>query len=227
MTRRSRSGACGSAGSLANAHGSAHKGLAVETIPWRFTDKAAVAFSGQERVPVIRDGDRVVSDSWAIAEYLETTYPDRPSLFGGATGLAHARFVNAWTDSVMMGGIARLILRDLQDVVAPQDRAYFRQSREARFGMTLEAVQSGRETRVTEFRASLLPVRLVLGKQTWLGGEAPSYADYIVFGSLQWPRCVSRSSCSSAMIRSRFGGSACWTCSTGWRDRRPVLPDRS
>ena len=35
----------------------AHKGLAVETIPWRFTDKAALAFSGQERVPVIRDGD--------------------------------------------------------------------------------------------------------------------------------------------------------------------------
>ena len=58
--------------------------------------------------------------------------------------------------------------------------------------MTLEAVQAGRETRVAEFRASLLPVRLVLGKQIWLGGEAPSYADYIVFGSLQWPRCVSR-----------------------------------
>jgi glutathione S-transferase len=170
----------------------AHKGLAVETIPWRFTDKAALAFSGQERVPVIRDGDLVVSDSWTIAQYLEGTYPDRPSLFGGATGLAHARFVNAWADSVMMGGIARLILRDLLDVVAPQDHEYFRESREARFGTTLEAVQAGRETRVAEFRASLLPVRLVLGKQIWLGGEAPSYADYIVFGSLQWPRCVSR-----------------------------------
>jgi glutathione S-transferase len=170
----------------------AHKGLAVETIPWRFTDKAALAFSGQGRVPVIRDGDEVVSDSWAIAEYLDAKYPDRPSLFGGAKGPAHARFVNAWADSVMMGGIARLILRDLLDVVAPQDQTYFRQSREARFGMTLEAVQSGRETRVAEFRAALLPVRLVLGKQNWLGGEAPSYADYIVFGSLHWPRCVSR-----------------------------------
>ena len=37
----------------------AHKGLAVETVPWRFTDKAAIAFSGQKRVPVIRDGDTV------------------------------------------------------------------------------------------------------------------------------------------------------------------------
>jgi glutathione S-transferase len=36
------------------------------------------------------------------------------------------------------------------------------------------------------------PVRSVLQGQRWLGGAAPSYADYIVFGSLQWPRCVSR-----------------------------------
>jgi glutathione S-transferase len=58
--------------------------------------------------------------------------------------------------------------------------------------MTLEQVQDGRETRVAEFRASLLPVRLVLARQSFLGGDAPSYADYIVFGSLQWPRCTSR-----------------------------------
>ena len=170
----------------------AHKGLAVTTIPWRFTEKDALAFSGQGRVPVIRDCDRVVSDSWAIAEYLEDAYPERPSLFGGGAGQAHARFVNAWADGVMLGGIARLIVRDLLDVVAPRDQAYFRESREARFAMTLEKVQAGRATRVADFRASLLPVRLVLGRQAWLGGDAPSYADYIVFGNLQWPRCVSR-----------------------------------
>jgi glutathione S-transferase len=170
----------------------AHKGLPVETIPWRFTEKEALAFSGQGRVPVIRDGGTVVSDSWAIAEYLEDAYPDRPSLFGGPTGRAHARFINGWADGVMLGGIARLIVRDLLDVVDPKDRTYFRESREARFGMSLEAVQEGRETRVAEFRASLLPVRLVLSKQAFLGGSAPSYADHIIFGTLQWPRCVSR-----------------------------------
>jgi glutathione S-transferase len=169
-----------------------HKGLAVETVPWRFTEKEALAFSGQGRVPVIRDGDTVVSDSWAIAEYLEDTYPDRPSLFRGEGGRAHARFINAWADGVMLGGIARLIVRDLLDVVAAKDREYFRTSREARFGMALEAVQDGRETRVADFRTTLVPVRLVLGRQEFLGGGTPSYADYIVFGSLQWPRCASR-----------------------------------
>ncbi|HVC63286.1 MAG TPA: glutathione S-transferase family protein [Acetobacteraceae bacterium] len=168
----------------------AHKGLPVETVPWRFTDTREIAFSGQGRVPVIRDGETVVADSWAIAEYLEERYP-APALFGGATARAHARFINAWADSVMLGGIARLIVRDIFAVIDAGDRDYFRQSREARFGTTLEAVQAGRETRVAAFRESLLPVRLVLGRQPWLGGAAPSYADCIVAGTLMWPRCSS------------------------------------
>ena len=169
----------------------AHKGLPMETIPWRFADKPAIAFSGQGRVPVIRDGETVVFDSWAIAEYLEARYP-MPALFGSATAQAHARFINAWADSVLLGGIARLILRDIYDVIDPVDRAYFREAREARFGMTLEETQAGRETRVEAFRESLLPLRLVLRAQPWLGGATPSYADAIIAGTLMWPRCCSR-----------------------------------
>lgn len=169
----------------------AHKGLPVETIPWRFTDREAIAFSGQARVPVIRDEDTVVYDSWSIAEYLEAHYP-APTLFGGATGRAHALFVNAWADSVLLGGIARFIVRDLLDIIDPKDVAYFRSSREARFGTTLEAVQAGREDRLPAFRESLTPVRLVLRRQDWLGGAAPSYADHIVAGTLMWPHCASR-----------------------------------
>ena len=60
------------------------------------TDQAMIAFSGGERVPVLVDGDRTVTDSFRIAEYLEDTYSDRPSLFGSAAGRAHVRFVNAW-----------------------------------------------------------------------------------------------------------------------------------
>src|SRR5271154_6814477 len=102
----------------------AHKGLPVETIPWRFTEKEAIAFSGQARVPVIRDGDRIVFDSWSIAEHLEETCPT-PALFGGPIGRAHALFINSWADGVLLGGIARFIVRDLLDVIDPKDQAYF------------------------------------------------------------------------------------------------------
>ena len=161
----------------------AHKGLPVETVPWRFSDQEVIAFSGQAKVPVIRDDGTTVSDSWAIASYLEDHVPT-PTLFGGATGRAHAAFINAWADSVLVGGIARFIVRDVLDVIDASDRDYFRSSREARFGTTLEAVQDGRDSRVEAFRASLLPMRLVLRRQNWLGGSAPSYADHIVAGDV-------------------------------------------
>ena len=66
------------------------KGLEAEGTPWRFTEKQAIAPHGSEKVPVLLDRDKPVVDSWAIAEYLEDTYPDRPSLFGGAGGRAGA-----------------------------------------------------------------------------------------------------------------------------------------
>ena len=169
----------------------AHKGLPVETVPWRFTDRDVIAFSGQAKVPVIQDDGKVVFDSWTIAEYLEDQVPT-PTLFGAPTGRAHTLFINAWADAVLVGGIARFIVRDLIDVIDPKDRDYFRSSREARFGKSLEAVQEGREERLTAFRETLLPIRLVLRRQKWLGGAAPSYADHIVAGTLMWPRCASR-----------------------------------
>ena len=42
-----------------------HKGLEFETIPWRFTEKDAIAFSGQGLVPVLVDGSNIIHDSGA------------------------------------------------------------------------------------------------------------------------------------------------------------------
>ena len=39
-----------------------HKGLAVETVPWRFTEKDELPRPNAGRAPVIADGDRVVHD---------------------------------------------------------------------------------------------------------------------------------------------------------------------
>ncbi len=169
----------------------AHKGLAVETLPWRFGEKARLAASGQGLVPVLEDGATVVSDSWAIACHLEDQYPDRPSLFGGPGGRAMARFIAAWTDSVVHLGVARCVVKDIWDVIAPADQPYFRDSREKRFGMTLEQFVANRDATVLEFRASLGPLRFTLGKQPFLGGDSPNYADYTVFGAFMWARNVS------------------------------------
>jgi glutathione S-transferase len=169
----------------------AHKDLPVETVPWRFTDTDAIAFSGQGLVPVLVDEGTTVTDSWSIALYLEDRYPDRPSLFGGAGGVAPTRFVNAWADTVLNPGIVRLIAADIVRILHDHDKAYFRQTREARFGQPLEELCADRDSRLPAFRQTLEPLRALLGAQSWLGGAEPTYADFIVLGSFQWARCAS------------------------------------
>jgi glutathione S-transferase len=169
----------------------AHKGLEATSIPWRFTEKQAIAFSGQGLVPVLVDGKTTIADSWAIAEHLEDAYPNRPSLFEGDQSRALTRFVNSWADSVLHPWIARLVVRDILDVLAPADAAYFRESREQRFGTTLEALVADRAAQLPEFRKALQPVRITVRAQPFIAGEEPGYADYIVFGGFQWARAVS------------------------------------
>jgi glutathione S-transferase len=169
----------------------AHKGLSADTIPWCFTDKVAIAPHQSEKVPVLLDGETSVADSWAIANYLEDRYPDRPSLFGGEGGRAIGRMINWWGDVTIVGGVFPLIVADIPGHLKPVDAAYFRKSREARFGKPLEEVAATRDQAVAGFRKTLDPMRLTLRTQPFLGGGAPNYADYIVFGPFQWARVVS------------------------------------
>jgi glutathione S-transferase len=169
----------------------AHKGLAAQSIPWRFTEKAAISPHNSEKVPVLLDGDKAVLDSWVIANYLEDIYPDRPSLFGGEGGRAMGRMLNWWGDIAVIGGMFPLIVADIVEHLRPVDQVYFRQSREARFGKPLEQVVANRDSNVESFRKGLDPMRLTLKTQPFLGGAAPNYADYIVFGGFQWARAVS------------------------------------
>ncbi|MBQ8104212.1 MAG: glutathione S-transferase family protein [Afipia sp.] len=169
----------------------AHKDIKAETIPWRFSEKDAIAPHQSDKVPVFIDGETSVADSWAIANYLEDTYPDRPSLFGGEGGRAMGRMLNWWGDTVVLGGIFPMIAVDIHAHLRPADQAYFRKTREARLGKTLEDAASNRDQAVEGFRNALNPMRLTLKTQPYIGGESPNYADYIVFGPFQWARATS------------------------------------
>ena len=168
----------------------AHKGLSAETIPWCFTEKSAIAPHRSEKVPVLLDGDSAVVDSWTIANYLEDTYPDRPSLFGGEGGRAMGRMLNWWGD-----------VRDRRHVSAdhcrhpaqpeaggrglfPQKpRGALRQAAGRNHG---QPRQGGRG-----FSQIARSAAADVEDAAFLGGAAANYADYIVFGAFQWARVVS------------------------------------
>ena len=168
----------------------AHKGVAYQTVPWRYGDKAKIAATGQGAVPVIVDGDKMIHDSWSIANYLEDTYPQRP-LFGNSATRGAALMIKFWTERTLHPILVRLLILDIYAAIHESDRAYFRESREKRFGVTLEQLGADPEKYREQLQVALEPLRLTASEQPFIGGAAPTFADYIVFGALQWARCVS------------------------------------
>jgi glutathione S-transferase len=167
----------------------AHKGVPVEYRSVRFADVETIrGLGGQDKVPILVDGDRVIHDSWNIAVYLEAQFPDRPSLFGGTVGRALTRHINLWSDTTLGLAIRRLIAADFIYCLAPEDRAYYRRSREAQFGCTLEAYCADRERWLNEFAITIAPLEQTLTEQPYLAGDEPAYADYVLFSAFQYVR---------------------------------------
>lgn len=168
-----------------------HKGLPFNTTAWRVTEKDRIAFSRQGKVPVLIDGDHVISDSWTIAQYLEQTYSERPTLFGDMASKALAHFVTRWVDAFLMPSIFPMIVADIHAHLHPKDQDYFREGREQMLGATLETVAADRDQHLTSFRQRLSPLRTTLQQQPFLSGEHPLWSDYAVFSAFQWSRCIS------------------------------------
>ena len=168
-----------------------HKGLEPTIHPVRLTDKATIAFSGGKTVPVIRDGDTVVRDSWQIAEHLERAYPDRPSLFGGPTGQALCLFVNTWVDRTVVAAAFPALACDAIGIQDAADRDHFRASVEKFTGSTPEALKAQQPKNVEKLSRAVDPARAVLKRQAFLGGASACYADYALASVFQWARIVS------------------------------------
>jgi len=168
-----------------------HKGLEFESMPVCMSDKAAIAFSGGKTVPVIKDGDAVVRDSWKIAEHLESRYPDAPSLFGGQIGHGVTQAFNTWTDRVLVPAMLPVIVADIHERVDPRDDAYFRQMMEKIVRTTLEEARAQREAALGRLGRVIEPLQATFKRQAFMAGAAPAYADYILFSVFQWARVMS------------------------------------
>ncbi|MDR5901935.1 glutathione S-transferase N-terminal domain-containing protein [Halomonas icarae] len=167
----------------------AHKGLEAELRPWRFNDKEILAFADHDKVPVLVDGEAVVTDSYKILQYLDRTYPKAP-LIGEGLAAARARFFKHFAERTLAPAMLRTIIMDLLNAIHPDDRGYFRETREKRFGRTLEEFHSPSRG-LAQLDAALEPLRGLLKESEFIDGESPAAADYLVFGNFMWARCVS------------------------------------
>ena len=168
-----------------------HKALTFEAQPVAMSDKAAIAFSGGKTVPVIRDDQMVVRDSWKIAEYLEDRYPQGPSLFGGAIGRGVSQTFNTWVDRTVVPAMLPVIVADIHERVDPRDDGFFREMMEKFVRKTLEQTRVERDDALKRLGRALEPMQAALKRQPYVCGHEPAYADYILFSVFQWARVMS------------------------------------
>lgn len=167
----------------------AHKGLAFTTLAWRFQDKQALEFADYDKVPVLCDGDQVVTDSFDIMRYLDKAYPDAPVL-GEGVSYQRVLLFKYLVENSVNPALFRIIAMDLFAAIHPDDQAYFRKTREARFGCTLEEFHQPEQGKQL-LKTALAPFRELLKHSAFLDGDAPSGSDYLLFGSMMWAHVVS------------------------------------
>lgn len=147
-------------------------------------------------LPVIFDPrtGKVISDSLFIAMYLDDAYPDSgPALFPAQTRALQVVFANWIGPAVVLKARAPL-LQHIVALLAPPSEAYFRKTREMRFGMALEDIAPlGSDKRANlwkEVERGLDEVDTALGHngqgKTFVMGDTPSFADVIIASMVLW-----------------------------------------
>jgi glutathione S-transferase len=169
----------------------AHKGFDIDIVPGGFTGIMDRTGGRSERLPVIVDDGKWVLDSWLIAEYLDKTYPDRPTLIGDPGIKPLTEFIEGWLWRTAIGPWFRAFIVDYRDRSLPQDHEYVTTSRETMLGgQKLEAVSEEGKKQLAQVPPTLEPFRQLVTQNKWLGGEQPNYADFRALAVFLWTASV-------------------------------------
>lgn len=169
----------------------AHKGFDIDIVPGGFTGIMDRTGGRSERLPVIVDDGEWVLDSWLIAEYLDRTYPDRPTLIPDPSVKPLVEFLEGWLWRTAIGPWFRAFIVDYRDRSLPQDHEYVTTSRETMLGgRKLEEVSAEGKAQLAQVPPTLEPFRQLVTQNKWLGGEGPNYADFRALSVFLWTASV-------------------------------------
>ncbi|KAJ3833146.1 hypothetical protein F5878DRAFT_421783 [Lentinula raphanica] len=167
--------------------------IKIGAAPTSFDDKGDAEYT----LPVIYDENtgQVVSESFNIAVYLDTTYPDTPRVFPPGTKALQAAFVHY--AGLQIGRVIGDFLRPVVYEKLPPGKSqeYFRRTREEFYKVKIEDLAPRGEARVREwkkFENALVLFSKHFGRTTdeaggeFICGKEPSFADFVMAGLLQW-----------------------------------------
>ncbi|HLU04462.1 MAG TPA: glutathione S-transferase family protein [Advenella sp.] len=160
----------------------AHKRLPFEASPIGFMDKEKIAFADSQLVPVLTDGDMVIKESLDILAYLDRTYPQAPLGLDSDTGRARVRFISELILRHITPVIFKPSLMAIYEAQPEAAKGYFRESREKRFGCTLEQLQASASA--SDAHKALGALEAQLKTTPYLDGSQPGATDFVVVAHL-------------------------------------------
>lgn len=158
------------------------KGVEVERRPMRFADVDALAgATGSRTVPVLAIDDAMVVSSDAIAAHLDATAPAGPRLMADGDQAAGAEL-----ERELGSRIGPLVAADFLRRLLPEDRVYFKESREARFGRSFEELEKLRAGLELDLAFSIGRLEPQLEEHRYLGGDEIGWLDIVAYTYIAW-----------------------------------------
>ncbi|KAK7058330.1 hypothetical protein VNI00_001961 [Paramarasmius palmivorus] len=139
-------------------------------------------------VPIIRDHSTgaVVVGSIQIVEYLDKQYPDTPTLIPKGTLALHKAFNDAFTSK--LSALFPFLLPKVTWIMNPSTEKFFRSTRLATFGVTMEDMYPKPENHKEQWGKLEKDLASVAGwfkeGDEFVMGDKISYADMVVAGWL-------------------------------------------
>ncbi|KAG9320987.1 hypothetical protein KVV02_007715 [Mortierella alpina] len=169
-----------------------HKNISHETVPVTFVQipaeipKACPNVTAPT-VPTMQVGnDHGIQDSLAIAEYLEKTYPDTPSIFGKTESEKNLhRFFESYVSNKLQPAIQGLVILNMYKQQDPQNAEYFKTSRE-KGGKTLEQLAGDKNQNIKDLKANLGLIHGAIKQGKFVCGEQPGWADFTLIAAFIW-----------------------------------------
>jgi glutathione S-transferase len=164
----------------------AWKGLDCEMVEVPMLDRRALVAvtGGSIMIPVLEDGDSVISDSPRITAYLERY---APTLRAAPT----AAIIESWSDNVVEEVAFRIAAPAIDERIAALNggradaRAMFRLIKERKYGAgCLETWRAQRLESIARLTMLLAPVEEAVGANAFILGDTPTLADAAVYGQL-------------------------------------------
>lgn len=125
-------------------------------------------------VPVIVDKkhqDHAVQDSWDIAKYLDSAYPDTPSLIETDNEGLQFFFYNYCHGHILIPAFRLCVMNIYHLCPTPSVKHFFRTNREARFNMTLEEFAGEENTHIAKLKSALGLIHTTLTSYHYISGD--------------------------------------------------------